>query len=142
MIARYLGRVSDPLLERIDIQHAMSSVEFGEMVSVVAAEDSATVRGRVLVAWERQQHRFEGHGRVLNNAQMSVGDIREHCRLRREALGFLRVAMTKLQLRPRAFHRVLRLSRTIGDLAGRERIGEEDVAEAIAYRVLDRGSGG
>jgi magnesium chelatase family protein len=95
----------------------------------------------VLAAWDRQQRRFRDHPRVLNNAQMGVAEIREHCRLPREALGFLRVAMAKLQLSPRAFHGVLRLARTIADLAGREQIGEEEVAEAIAYRVLDRGGG-
>ena len=141
MVARYLGRVSGPLLQRIDIHHEMSSVAYGEMVSVVEAEDSATVRARVLAAWERQQRRFRDHPRVLSNAQLSVAEIREHCRLPREALGFLRVAMARLQLSPRAFHGVLRLARTIADLAEREQIGEEEVAEAIAYRVLDRGGG-
>ncbi|MBD3236393.1 MAG: hypothetical protein GF330_06805, partial [Candidatus Eisenbacteria bacterium] len=141
MVARYLSRVSGPLLERIDIQHEMCAVAFGEMVSASGAEDSAAVRERVMMAWERQRHSFRDHPRVLCNAQMSVPEISSHCRLPRQALGFLRVAMSRLQLSPRAFHRVLRLARTIADLAGSEGIAEEHVAEAIAYRVLDRGGG-
>jgi len=117
----------------------MAPVSFGELSLLRPAEDSRTVRARVSGAWERQQARFARHERVRFNAQMGLAEVREHCRLGERALGLLRMAMSRLALSPRGYHRVLKTARTIADLAGREEIGEEQVAEAIAYRVLDRG---
>jgi magnesium chelatase family protein len=137
-IERYMHRVSGPLLERIDIHIEMAPVSFHDMTLLRPAEDSLALRERVAVAWERQRVRFAGHPRVLFNAQMALGEIREHCRLGAQPLGLLRMAVQKLGLSPRAYHKALRLARTIADLAGAEAIGEAHVAEAIAYRVLDR----
>jgi magnesium chelatase family protein len=138
---RYLARISGPLLDRIDIHLEMSSVSFREMTHARPAEDSRTLRVRVADAWERQQERLRDHPRVVCNAQMGLAEIRTFCNLQRRPLGLLRMAVSRLGLSPRAFHRVLRLSRTIADLAGSGEIGEVHVAEAISYRLLDRGVG-
>jgi len=138
----YVGRISGPLLDRIDLHVEMAHVSFQEMSLLRSSEDSRTVRARVAAAWERQQARFANSERVSFNAQMSLAEIREHCRLGDGPLGLLRMAMSRLRLSPRGYHRVLKVARTIADLAGQEEMGEEHVAEAIAYRVLDRGKGG
>jgi len=141
-VERYMHRISGPLLERIDIHIEMAPVSFQDMTLLRPAEGTLTLRGRVSRAWERQRERFTGHPRVLFNAQMALGEIREHCRIGPRPLGLLRMAVQKLGLSPRAYHKVLRLSRTIADLAGADEIAEAHVAEAIAYRVLDREGGG
>ncbi len=140
-IDRYLGRISGPLLDRMDIHLEMAPVTFAQMSLLRPAEDSMTVRSRVRAATERQSARFRDDPRVFFNAQMGLQAIRSHCHLRRRPLGILRMAVARLSLSPRAFHRVLRISRTIADLAGSEEIGEVHVQEAIGYRLLDRGVG-
>jgi magnesium chelatase family protein len=140
-VACYLGRISGPLLDRIDLHVEMAAVSFREMSLLEPAEDSRAVGARVAAAWERQRGRFAGHPRVTFNAQMRVGEVREHCVLSTRPLGLLRMAMSRLSLSPRAYHKVLRLARTIADLAGAEEIGEAHVAEAVGYRGLDRGRG-
>lgn len=137
-VERYLGRISGPLLDRIDIQLEMAPVTFAEMSLLQPAEDSMAVRSRVREAWERQQSRFRADPRILFNAQMGLQETRSHCRLQKKPLGMLRTAVARLGMSPRAFHRVLRLSRTIADLAGSDEITETHVAEAIGYRLLDR----
>ena len=102
------------------------------------AEDSSVIRGRVVAAWERQQARFRDGCHVERNADMRVGDIREFCTLDSRSLGLLRMAVSRLRLSPRAFHRIQRIARTIADLAACQAISEEHVAEAIGYRNLDR----
>ncbi len=140
-VERYLGRISGPLLDRIDIHVEMLPLSFSQMSLLQPAEDSLTVHARVIEAWERQRRRFQGHPRILCNAQMGLQEIRTHCRLNGRPLGFLRMAVSRLGLSPRAFHRVLRLSRTIADLAASSRVREKHVAEAVSYRLLDRGIG-
>ena len=139
MVANYLGRVSGPLLDRIDLHVEMASVRFREISLFQASEDSATVAGRVAASRERQWERFARHERVRINAEMGLPEIREYCQLERRPLGLLRMAMSRLNLSPRGYHRILRLSRTIADLAGSDVVEEAHVAEAVAYRVLDRG---
>ena len=140
-IERYLGRISGPLLDRIDIQVEMGPVGFSDMALLRSGEDSAAVHSRVLRANARARARLAAHPRIMNNAQMGLQEIRTFCRLDDRPLGLLRTAVGRLGLGPRAFHRVLRLSRTIADLAGTARIEEAHVAEAIGYRLLDRGKG-
>lgn len=140
-VTQYLGRISGPLLDRIDMHVEMSTVSFREMSLLEPAESSLAVAGRVAAAWERQRARFAEHPRVLFNAQMRVAEIREHCALSTRPLGLLRMAMSRLALSPRAYHKILRLARTIADLAGAEGITETHVAEAVGYRGLDRGRG-
>jgi magnesium chelatase family protein len=138
-VARYLGRISGPLLDRIDMHIEMATVSFAEMTRTAAAEDSAAIRARVWEAYRRQRERFGDHSRVLVNSQMGLQETRDHCRLGPRPLGLLRTAVGRLGLSPRAFHRILRLARTIADLAGAAEIGETHVSEAIGYRLLDRG---
>jgi magnesium chelatase family protein len=140
-VAQYLGRISGPLLDRIDMHVEMAAVSFREMSLLEPAENSLMVAGRVAAAWERQRARFAEHPRVLFNAEMRVGEIREYCALSTRPLGLLRMAMSRLFLSPRAYHKILRLARTIADLAGVDEIAEAHVAEAVGYRGLDRGRG-
>jgi len=138
-VLRYLSRISGPLMDRIDMHVEMHPVGFKQLALEPAAEDSAMIRARVLNAWERQQHRYRTIAHVERNADMALGDIHAFCKLDALSLGYLRMAVSRLRLSPRAFHRIQRIARTIADLAGMAHITEEHVSEAISYRTLDRG---
>lgn len=140
-VDRYLGRISGPLLDRIDLHVEMSPVGFKQLALEPAAEDSTMIRARVRAAWERQQHRYRSIDHVERNADMALGEIHSFCKLDPLSLGYLRMAVSRLRLSPRAFHRVQRIARTIADLAAAAHITEEHVSEAISYRKLDRGRG-
>jgi magnesium chelatase family protein len=137
-VTRYLGRISGPLLDRIDLHVEMAAVGFRQLALLPPAEDSAVIRGRVLAAWERQRARFVEGSVASRNAEMRLGEIRRHCVLDTRSLGLLRMAMSRLRLSPRAFHRIQRIARTIADLAASEQVREDHVSEAISYRGLDR----
>ena len=139
MIDRYLGRVSGPLLDRIDIHLAVPAVAWRELAGTAEEEPSAAIRGRVDRARGVQRDRFAGRSGVRANAHMTSRDIRRHCRLTEPVEALLRTAITRLALSARAYHRVLKIARTIADLAAAEEISEAHVAEAIQYRALDRG---
>jgi magnesium chelatase family protein len=139
-IARYRARISGPLLDRIDIHQRMASVTYQELSLFESAEDSAAMLSRVMVAWERQRARFRGQERTYRNAQMRLQQIREHCRLDDRSQGLLQMGLTNLGLSPRAYHRVLKLARTLADLEDRAQIAERHVMEALGYRELDRGA--
>ena len=117
----------------------MSPVQFKQLALEPAAEDSTMIRTRVRAAWERQQRRYRAIDHVERNAEMALGEIHTFCKLDPLCLGYLRMAVSRLRLSPRAFHRIQRIARTIADLAGEEQISEEHVSEAISYRKLDRG---
>ena len=136
---RYVGRVSGPLLDRIDIHTDVPAVRFEELSDKRApeGESSAAIRGRVLAARERQRTRFGGAG-IFANASMTPRLIRRHCRLDDEGERLLEAAMTRQGLSARAYDRILKVSRTIADLDGREEIQPAHVAEAVGYRSLDR----
>ena len=138
-IQRYVGRVSGPLLDRIDIHVDVPAVRFKELSerSAPEGEDSSSIRGRVMAARARQRERFRG-SRVFSNAQMSPRHIRRHCRLDAEGERLLEQAMTRQGLSARAYDRILKVSRTIADLEGVEEIRPPHVAEAVGYRSLDR----
>jgi magnesium chelatase family protein len=138
-IQRYLGRVSGPLLDRIDIHVDVPAVRFKELADQGApeGEDSAAIRRRVLRARARQRERFSGEG-VFSNAQMAPRQIRRHCRLDTVGERLLETAMARQGLSARAYDRILKVSRTIADLEGAEQIGAAHVAEAVGYRSLDR----
>jgi magnesium chelatase family protein len=141
-MARYRARVSGPLLDRIDIHQRMASVTYLELSLLEEAEDSAAMLSRVMVAWERQKARYDGEERIYRNAQMRLQQIRQHCRLDDRSQGLLRMGLASLGLSPRAYHRVLRLARTLADLDDRPGIAERHVIEALSYRDLDRGNTG
>jgi magnesium chelatase family protein len=137
-IERYLARISGPLLDRIDIQLRVPAVRANELSGESAEEPSAAIRARVEGAREQQRRRFAGSPGLYANAHMGPRELRLHCRLDSEAEELLRGAMSRLGLSARAFHRILKVARTVADLAGEERVGASHVAEAIQYRTLDR----
>jgi len=138
-IQRYVGRISGPLLDRIDIHVDVPAVKFKELSSASApeGEGSAEIRGRVIRARERQRGRLQAEG-IFSNAQMSPRLIREYCRIDSESERMLEQAMTRLGLSARAYDRILKVSRTIADLDGSDAIRPAHVAEAVGYRSLDR----
>jgi magnesium chelatase family protein len=138
-IQRYVGRISGPLLDRTDIHIDVPAVRFKELSEQGApeGESSAAIRGRVLSARERQRARLGGEG-IFSNALMTPRLIRRHCRLGAEGERLLEAAMTRQGLSARAYDRILKVSRTIADLEGREEIQPVHVAEAVGYRSLDR----
>lgn len=137
-IQRYVGRISGPLLDRIDIHVDVPAVRFKELTGdAPCAEGSAEIRRRVLEARARQLARFAADG-IFANSAMSPRLIREHCRMDAAAERVLETAMKRLGLSARAFDRILKVSRTIADLDGSDEILQPHVAEAVGYRSLDR----
>jgi magnesium chelatase family protein len=137
-VQRYLARVSGPLLDRIDLHVEVPVAPFGELADARPAEPSAAVRERVVRARERQQARFAGRRVVHANAHMRPRELREFCRLGETAEALLKTAVARLGLSARAYHRILKIARTIADLEGVDDLGTGHVAEAIQYRSLDR----
>ncbi len=139
MIQRYVSKISGPLLDRIDIHIDVPAVNYKELRSSVSPESSADIGQRVMIARERQLNRFAvGKERIYSNAQMGSREIRKYCELGTEAEHLLERAMVKQGLSARAHDRILKVSRTIADLANAEEIEAGHIAEAIQYRTLDR----
>lgn len=132
-IARYQRRISGPLLDRIDIFVDVPRVEYEKLADGAAGEPSRAVQGRVEAARARQRGRYAGT-KLGCNADMTPLEIRDFCPLESDGQALLRAAMQQLQLSARAFHRILKVARTIADLAGAETIGAAHLAEAIQYR--------
>ena len=141
-VHRYMGRISGPLLDRIDLQIEVTPVQPAELASAAPGEPSAVIRERVIRAREVQAERFCGVEGVHTNAMMNSRLLREYCRLDDASSALLTRAMEQLSLSARAYDRILKVARTIADLAGHPEIAATDVAEAIGYRSLDRGSWG
>ena len=137
-IQNYLGRISGPLLDRIDLHVEVPAVKFREMTSERTGETSAVIRARVIKARQRQQERFATRKSVTCNARMGTKELKAHCALDETTLEMLKNAMTDLNLSARAYDRILKVSRTIADLAESDRILPDHVMEAIQYRSLDR----
>jgi magnesium chelatase family protein len=135
--ARYLGRLSRPLLDRIDLHLEIPTLPTAELIGGNAGEISAAIRDRVLAARARQMARFAGTA-TYANSRMNGRQTRRFCALPPEAARLLGLAVTRLGLSARAHDRLLRVARTIADLAGADAIAAEHVAEAIQYRSLDR----
>ncbi len=136
-IQNYLGRISGPLLDRIDLHVEVPAVKFTDLSRASPGESSAAVRSRVVAARERQQRRFAG-GRVTCNARMGPRDLKQAVRLEDATVILLGHAVNDLHLSARAHDRILKVARTIADLAGREQVGQDDVFEAVQFRSLDR----
>jgi magnesium chelatase family protein len=136
-VEKYMGRVSGPLLDRIDLHIEVPTVPYDELAAKADGTSSAAMREQVLAARDRQRTRFGGDGRMLNG-RMTGRLIRKHCQLDADSEGLLKSAMEDLGLSARAYDRILRVARTIADLAGSDRIDQGHVAEAIGYRTLDR----
>ena len=140
-VHRYVGRISGPLMDRIDLHVEITPVSREELASEQPAESSAAVRERVTRARERQVERFRGTG-IYTNTMMTSAMLRDFCPLSAEARRLLDVAMERLQLSARAYDRIIKVARTIADLAGEEHISPLHISEAITYRTLDRESWG
>lgn len=135
---RYLSKISGPLLDRIDIHIEVTPVPFEKLSEERKGESSVDIRQRVTAAREVQSKRFTESKNVHYNAQMTVKQIRTYCKLSEESLTLLKTAMEKLHLSARAYDRILKVARTICDLANETDILPDHIAEAIQYRSLDR----
>ncbi len=142
VVQKYLNRISGPLLDRIDIQIEVVPVPFREMDKTQKGEKSAEVRKRVIAARKIQEQRFADDIKTHANAQMSTKQLQRYCQLDEKSRELLKNAMEKLSLSARAYDRILKVARTIADLAQSEAIQSEHLAEAIHYRSLDRESWG
>ncbi len=137
-VQKYLNKVSGPLLDRIDLHVEVTPVAFSELSNQTNGETSAIIRERVIKAREIQSIRYEGQSGIYANAQMSSKQLREICIIGSAGESLLKRAMERLNLSARAYDRILKVSRTIADLAESETIKPEHLAEAIHYRSLDR----
>jgi magnesium chelatase family protein len=137
-VQRYRQRISGPLLDRIDLHIEVPAVEYRDISSDRTEENSSTIRERVMQARDQQQKRFAKDKKTTCNARMGPRQIKTHCKLSDESQELIRVAMTELNLSARAYDRILKVSRTIADLAASDSITPEHVSEAIQYRTFDR----
>jgi magnesium chelatase family protein len=137
-VKRYEEKLSGPLLDRIDIHLQVPAVPFQQVASAEAGEDSQTIKERVTRAREIQKERFQGRRGIYSNSQMNSRDLKKFCGLDAAALHLLERGMEQLGLSARAYHRILKIARTIADLAGQKNISADHIAEAIQYRRLDR----
>jgi magnesium chelatase family protein len=138
-VERYRQKISGPLLDRIDLHVEAPSVEYKELSDNVPAESSATIRKRIVNAREIQSRRFAKSRNVTCNARMTHTQIKEHCRLDDRGNELLKNAMADLNFSARAYDRILKVARTIADMAGSEPIAPDHLLEALSYRNLDRG---
>lgn len=137
-VQKYLNKISGPLLDRIDLHVEVTPVDFNELSSTRETEKSAQIRERVIAARDIQARRYENEEEIYCNSQMSSKLLKEICAVSTAGANLLKVAMEKLNLSARAYDRILKVSRTIADLAGSTDIQPEHLAEAIQYRSLDR----
>jgi len=135
-IDTYLNKISGPLLDRIDIHVELPVIRYKELSDTKDSEPSLIIKARVEKARSLQRERFKGE-KISYNARMSTMLVKEHCSLDDPAKDLLKAAMTELGLSARAYDKVLKVSRTIADLAGEELINAEHVSEAVQYRSLD-----
>ncbi|MFV0554630.1 MAG: YifB family Mg chelatase-like AAA ATPase [Mangrovibacterium sp.] len=141
-VTKYLNKISGPLLDRIDIHLEVVPVPFKELAEMQDSENSETIRARVISARQMQSERYADEEMVFCNAQMSSRQIREYVQLDEASNIILKQAMEMMGLSARAYDRILRVSRTIADLAGSEAVTSEHISEAIQYRSLDRDNWG
>jgi magnesium chelatase family protein len=138
-IQRYVGRISGPLLDRIDIHIDVPAVKFRDLAGSETSDtdSSAVIRHRVMKARQRQLRRFKNE-KIFANAAMTPRMIRAHCQIDAASERMLESAMSRLGLSARAYDRILKVSRTIADLEGSDSISSMHVSEAVGYRSLDR----
>ncbi len=138
-IQRYVGKISGPLLDRIDIHVEVPAVKYGELSSKKTGEASSVIRSRVVKARIIQARRFSGRKGLYSNADMGSKEIKEFCHIDAQGAELLKMAIEKLGLSARAYDRILKVSRTIADLGQSAEIQPQHLSEAIQYRSLDRG---
>jgi magnesium chelatase family protein len=137
-VQKYLNKISGPLLDRIDLHVEVTPVAFSELSNHAKGEPSESIRDRVIKAREIQAERYKQSPGIYSNAQMSSQQLRQICEIGHAGEALLKKAMEKLNLSARAYDRILKVSRTIADLAASAEIKVEHLAEAIQYRSLDR----
>lgn len=137
-VQKYLNKISSPLLDRIDIHVEVPALKYDEMRHGAGGEASAEIRKRVVGARRLQSERFHSSKKIRSNAQMGPREIKEHCALDGGCETLLRAAMNDLNLSARGHDRILKVARTIADLAGSEKITTDHIGEAVQYRSLDR----
>jgi len=137
-VERYLSKVSGPLLDRIDLHIEVPAVPYRDLSNNRSGEASAAIRERVNRARELQRERFANRPGIFANSHMTSKDLKKFCRVGDTAEALLKTAITRLRLSARAYHRLLKISRTIADLAGSATIAPAHVSEAVQYRSLDR----
>lgn len=135
---KFLSKISGPIMDRIDIHIHVNPVKYSELSSNIQAESSEAIRERVIKARNIQVKRFQGKKGIYSNAQMTSKEIKEFCVIDDECEALMKMAITKVGLSARAYDRILKVSRTIADLAGEENISPAHISEAIQYRSLDR----
>jgi magnesium chelatase family protein len=133
-VRKYQARISGPMLDRFDIQLDVPRVDYDKLTDARRGESSSIIQARVEAARERQYARHRDFPGVLTNSDLSAGEIEKVCKMDDAAETLLKAALRKLQLSARAYHRVLKVSRTIADLAASDVIRTEHVAEAVQYR--------
>ncbi len=138
-IQRYMNKISGPLLDRIDIHCEIQAVPFAQLSQMQPGEPSSAIRERVIAARKIQEERFKPFKAIYCNAQMTERMLHEFAEPDAQSLDMLRMAMEKLKLSARAYSRILKVARTIADLAGSEKVQSMHIGEAIGYRNLDRG---
>ena len=138
-ISRYLSKISGPLLDRIDIHCEIQAVPFAQLSQMQSGEPSAVIRERVIAARKIQEERLKSFKGIHCNAMMTERMLHEFAEPDGDSLDMLRMAMERLKLSARAYSRILKVARTIADLAGSEKVASQHIAEAIGYRNLDRG---
>lgn len=141
-VSKYLNRISGPLMDRIDLQVEIMPVPFDKLAAMEPGESSAAIRERVVKARAIQTRRFEGEPHIHSNAQMNARLLTRHAVLDAECMKLLEFAMKRFDMSARAYDRILKVARTIADLAGSEAILPAHVSEAISYRNLDRSTWG
>lgn len=134
-----MGKISGPLLDRIDIHVEIVPVPFEKLRDKPSGEPSAAIRARVVAARKIQENRFKNHDGIYCNAQMSSKLLQQYAPLDAESSELLRLAMAKFAFSARAYDKIVKMARTIADLAGEENISSDHIAEAINFRCLDRG---
>ncbi|MCK5845234.1 MAG: ATP-binding protein, partial [Victivallales bacterium] len=137
-IQRYRSKISGPLLDRIDIHVELAALDENELMGAPTGEQSSDIRARVLAARKIQSERFTDLNGIYCNAQMESAQLTKYCPLDRQCLSHLKHSINELKLSARAYDKILRLARTIADLAGSPNITSEYIYEAVQYRSLDK----
>ena len=135
-ISRYQKKISGPLLDRIDLHIDVPQVDVEKLTGDYTSEDSSAIKQRVIKARKKQQERFKG-SKTLTNSEMTSAQVKQICVLEKEALDLLKMAISQMGLSARSYHRVLKLGRTIADLADSENIKTEHIAESLQYRYKE-----